>query len=224
MTKKFKLGKTRMIKVGPDEHEVVLYQIIALCDFGSNKKGDIGGWVQKEENLAQVGNCWIKDDACVFESGLIIEDATVFGSAKIYGNAILSGNSIVHENAQIFGNSKVCNNALIYGDAKIYGNSTISGYANIYGKAVVSGKAHIEHLTSLTGGKWTETPLYISVANYYMFMCDNSHLQISSTIYTIKQWLKGGIDLIKTDIFTKEQCREFTAYIKLFEKKYSKEK
>lgn len=33
---------------------VELHRIKALKDFGDVKKGDLGGWLEKEENLSQV--------------------------------------------------------------------------------------------------------------------------------------------------------------------------
>ena len=44
-------------------HGRTLYRIKTLKDFGDVKKGDLGGWVEKEENLSQEDNCWVYDDA-----------------------------------------------------------------------------------------------------------------------------------------------------------------
>ena len=47
-----------------------LFRIKALMSFGDIKKGDVGGYVEKEENLARVsGNAW------------------VYGNARVFGNA-----------------------------------------------------------------------------------------------------------------------------------------
>lgn len=56
----------------------VLHRIVAIEDFGDVKAGDIGGWVEKEENLC--GNAWVSGNA------------EVYGDAKVYGNAKVSGN------------------------------------------------------------------------------------------------------------------------------------
>lgn len=40
-----------------------LYRIQALKSFSDVKEGDIGGFVQGENNLSQFGNCWIYDYA-----------------------------------------------------------------------------------------------------------------------------------------------------------------
>lgn len=36
-----------------------LYRIKALRDFGNVKKGDLGGYVEKEENLSHNGSAWV---------------------------------------------------------------------------------------------------------------------------------------------------------------------
>ena len=56
-----------------------LHRIKALKDFGNVEKGDLGGWIEKEENLSQVGTAWVSDNACVT------------GNAWISGNSLVSG-------------------------------------------------------------------------------------------------------------------------------------
>lgn len=46
-----------------------LYRIKALTFFSDVKEGDLGGWIEKEENLSQEGSTW------------------VYGNATVYGNA-----------------------------------------------------------------------------------------------------------------------------------------
>ena len=43
----------------------ILHRIEALKDFGNVKAGDKGGWIEKEDNISQDGDCWVYDDACV---------------------------------------------------------------------------------------------------------------------------------------------------------------
>ena len=69
----------------------VLHRIRALKDFGSVRAGDLGGWVEKEGNLSQLGACW------------------VYGDAKVYGDA------------QVYGDARVCENAVVYRNAAITG-------------------------------------------------------------------------------------------------------
>src|SRR5574344_2102262 len=108
-----------------------LHRIKALKDFGDVKKGDLGGWIEKESNLSQDGNCWVYYYAKVFG------DAEVYGSAQVYGKAI------VCRNAEIWGNAKVYDNAQVYDNAEIRGNATVSDNARVYDHVQVYGSARI---------------------------------------------------------------------------------
>ena len=79
---KYKLTKTTKKVAG-----IILFQIQALKDFGNVKKGDLGGWIEKEENLSQEDNAWVSGDAKVFGDAVVYGNALVFGNALVYGNA-----------------------------------------------------------------------------------------------------------------------------------------
>ena len=132
MEKKYKLTKENISYCGK-----TLYRIEALKDFGNVKKGDKGGYIEKEDNLSQEGNCWISDNAKVFDSALVSGDAEVFGYAIVYGNAK------VYDNTLVYGNAKVFDNAYVYGDAYVYGNALVSGDAKVYDYAKVSDNAQV---------------------------------------------------------------------------------
>ena len=102
MEKKYKLTEETL---EIDGH--VLNRIIALRDFGEVKKGDLGGFIEKESNLAHDWNCWIYHDAVVRDDAMVCGEAKVHGNAKVYGNAEVLGNAEVHGNAIVHGNAKV---------------------------------------------------------------------------------------------------------------------
>ncbi|WP_375664594.1 hypothetical protein [Bartonella sp. CL162QHHD] len=54
-----------------------LHRIRALRSFGKVKKGDLGGWVESEENLSHEGNCWISGLGAVFGGGRLRGDHLV---------------------------------------------------------------------------------------------------------------------------------------------------
>ena len=64
-----------------------LFRIKALISFGSVEAGELGGYVEKEDNLAQDGDAW------------------VYGNARVYGDA------------EVYGNARVCGDAEVCGDA-----------------------------------------------------------------------------------------------------------
>ena len=96
--RKFELTPEFITKAGKK-----LFRIKALVTFGNVKKGELGGFVEKEENLCHIGNCWVSDDA------------RVFGNAWVSGNARVSGNDEVSEEAWVSGNAKVYYNARVSG-------------------------------------------------------------------------------------------------------------
>ena len=83
-----------------------LYRIRALVSFHDVEAGDLGGYVESEDNLADNGDAW------------------VYGDAQVYGNA------------RVCGDAQVCGDAWVCGDAQVYGNARVSGdadYATVKG-------------------------------------------------------------------------------------------
>nr|DAY62881.1 MAG TPA: Putative transferase, nesg, ydcK, Structural Genomics.38A [Caudoviricetes sp.] len=70
-----------------------LFRIKALIEFGNVKAGELGGFVEKEENLSQDGNAWVYDNARVYGDACVYGDARVCGDACVYGDA---GYATVH--------------------------------------------------------------------------------------------------------------------------------
>ena len=57
---------------------VTLHRIRAVVDFGFIKAGDLGGWIEKEENLSHSGN------ARIYGNARICDNAKIYGNAKIF--------------------------------------------------------------------------------------------------------------------------------------------
>lgn len=49
----------------------VLHRIKALRDFGNVKKGDIGGWIECEDNLSHDDDCWVYGNAIVYGDAIV---------------------------------------------------------------------------------------------------------------------------------------------------------
>ena len=175
MDKKYKL-RTDLIK-GNDGH--ILYRIESLKDFSNVKKGDLGGWVEKENNLSQEGNCWVYDNACVYDYAIVTNNASVRDEASVYGNAW------------------VCDNAKIYGIACVYGESYVRGNTRVYGRALVNGKAIVDNEANICGNAVVKKS-----SDYYV--CKNiwsSGRHFTYTHYN-RMWSVGcfygtGMELIK---------------------------
>ena len=133
MDKKYELVKDDYINY----KEKTLYRIKALRDFGFVLEGDVGGYIEKEDNLSHEGRCWIYNNAKVFG------DARVFNNAKVFGDAEVYGSSKVLSNAKVYDNAEVYDNAKIFGNTEVYGNVTICGYARVFNNAKVFGNAEV---------------------------------------------------------------------------------
>ena len=70
-----------------------LFRIKALISFGNVKEGELGGYVEKEENLSNDGDAWVYGDARVSGDAWVSDDARVSGDAWVYGNARVYGNA-----------------------------------------------------------------------------------------------------------------------------------
>lgn len=141
-----------------------VYRIKALRDFGNVKKGDLGGYIESEDNLSHEGTSWVYEDAIVYGNARVYEDAKVLGNAeidgnaKIFGSATIAGNSVIGGKANIFGNatiggySKVFGNAWVYDDAQIYGDTRIAGNLRVFKDILLIGDYSLRgngHISSL---------------------------------------------------------------------------
>lgn len=153
----------------------ILHRIKALRDFYGGftqvKAGELGGWIQCEENLSHEGTAWVYDDACVMDSGKIVNSARVYGTATVRDKAVVAGTAIVCEHALIrdtavvFGHALVRGNAIAGGTSGIFGNAHVDGHAYIRGDAkiyedavvtgdttVITGRAAVCGATHIDGG------------------------------------------------------------------------
>ena len=85
----------------------ILHRIRALRDFGNVKAGDIGGWIEKEENLSHEGNCWVYDEAEVYGAAVIEDEAVIRDKAVVGGRAVVGGSAIVEDSAVVEGSAVV---------------------------------------------------------------------------------------------------------------------
>ena len=58
-----------------------LFRIKALVAFGNVEKGELGGFIEKEDNLSHDDNAWVYGNAWVFGN------ARVYGDARVYDDA-----------------------------------------------------------------------------------------------------------------------------------------
>lgn len=143
-----------------------LHQIKALIDIPDRmvRTGDLGGWIESEENLSHEGSCWVdgeakiyghanvRDNACVCENACVCDNACVCGYAEVYGNATVFGNAAVCEAACVCGNARVGGDAAeVYGYATVFGNAAVCGNAKVRDNAKVGEMAKVHGNCSVSG-------------------------------------------------------------------------
>ena len=102
-----------------------LRRIKAIVAIGATvAPGDIGGWIESENNLSVSGDAWVSGNACVFGN------ACVSGSACVYDNARVSGNARVSDDACVCGNACVSGDACVCGDARVSGDADYMTFKN----------------------------------------------------------------------------------------------
>ena len=79
-----------------------LVRIQAERAFGSVRKGELGGYIEAEENLEQYGDAWVFGDAWVYGDARVYANARVYGTAQVYGDAQVDGDAQVSGDAQVY--------------------------------------------------------------------------------------------------------------------------
>lgn len=135
-----------------------LYRIRALRDIPAYgvKAGDLGGFVESEANLSHEGDCWIADNAAVFEKARITANALVKDHARVSGRARIRGGAQVTECAAVcgdveaFGACKIGCNSMLSGSVMVFDHAIVEGRAEISGSIRIHDWAHIGGTTKLT--------------------------------------------------------------------------
>ncbi|WP_142417291.1 hypothetical protein, partial [Bartonella massiliensis] len=118
-----------------------LKRIRALRDFDDVKKGDLGGYIESEDNLSHDGNCWVYDNACVYGNARVY--GNVYGYAHVSGGACVFADAHIHDHAHVSYDATVFNYARVYGRAIVAGSARIHSYAEVYNYALINGRAKI---------------------------------------------------------------------------------
>lgn len=143
------MNKYELVEETKEYFGRTLHRIRAVRDFGSVAGGELGGWIEKEENLSHDGDCWIYDNAKAFDNARVFENAEVFGSvtiqneAAIYGDAVIYGGALIERHAVVSGNARILHLAVVTDNARIYQDSIVLGKARVQDGAVIAGSACI---------------------------------------------------------------------------------
>lgn len=138
MSKKYELTDETIIFDG-----VILHRIKALENFFKVKSGDLGGWIEKEENLYQTGSAWLYNEAKAYGNAVVSNNAKAYDNVVICGNALVCDSAKIYDNAFVRDNAVVCDLARVCGDADVRGSARVCGRTTVHGNAEVSGNAVI---------------------------------------------------------------------------------
>lgn len=127
---------------------ITLHRIRAVRDFTLKSgikvaQGDLGGWIEKEENLSHKGSAWVSGGAKVYGNAQVSGDAWVYADAQVRENARVYGDAQVFGDARVYGDAEVYGNALVFGNAGVYGNASVGDNAQVFGNALVFGNAKV---------------------------------------------------------------------------------
>ena len=155
---------------------VTLQRIRYLRDFADVKAGDLGGYLESDDNLSHEGDARVLETACGFGH------SSVSGNALVAGNAYVFGEASVRQNAKVFGNacvsdwSDVAGNARVYDNAHIADGASVDDYAMVYGDAVVSGDAQVYGYSHVFGNSrcFILSPMNINGLLWNTTLTDNN--------------------------------------------------
>ncbi|OQC50200.1 MAG: hypothetical protein BWX57_00354 [Tenericutes bacterium ADurb.Bin024] len=172
---------------------VTVYRIKSLKNFAGIQKGELGGYIESEDNLSHSGNCWVKDNAMVYSGGRVEQNALVSGISEVYNNALVTGQAKVDGNCYIYDNVKVgtdsTKDCTITGGVNVYGGSEVksgllTGSALVYNNSIIYDKAQIKDYAIVSNSKvGGETIIYHNAkvtdvdANGFIDIAGNSILE-----------------------------------------------
>ena len=74
-------GETKRVELW--NRTATLHRIKATVEFGFVKVGELGGWIEKEENLSHEGKAWVWGNAEVWGNAKVCGDAEVFSASHV---------------------------------------------------------------------------------------------------------------------------------------------
>ena len=172
MSKKYKLTDETINLNG-----VTLYRIEALKYFGEIKKGDKGGFIESENNLAHEGDAWVSDNAHVYGDACVFNNAHVYGNAFVSGYAQVYGDAFVYGNAWLYDNTRVCGYARVADNARVYGNANVCDDSSVFGSALVYDNAHVYGDALVRG---------------YACVCGDAEISNKSDYIVFQNWWSSG--------------------------------
>lgn len=128
-----------------------LKRIRAVRTLGKVKAGDLGGLVEREDNLSHDGQCWIGYNAQCLGHAKIMDAAQLNGNAVAFGFCLISEFATVTDSAVVGGYADIKGRATVGGAARALGSCTVEGSVLLTGSCRVSEGAIIRERATIQG-------------------------------------------------------------------------
>lgn len=202
-------------------NDITLYRIRALKNFEcpikedslfniTINKGDLGGYIEKEENLSHEGGCWVYHNARVYGNARVLENAHLYNLANIFGNAIvkgyarLLGSSYVYGNAIISGHSELDGRVSVGDDSKLSGNVSVNNNCQIRGDSILDGDVYLGGSVQVHSAKLSGDVNLIGAFTINFDVSDNSDI----AGYVINRKTSGSVSPIYSHIYLLASTKE----------------
>ena len=166
MNKKFELSNITMEYKGR-----TLYRIKATKDFSDVNKGDLGGWVQYEENLSQQGNCWLYDDSKCMDESRVTDNSIMRDFTEMYNCSKMHDYSKMYDYSKMCGCSEMYNFTEIHGYSKMCDSSKIHDYSKMYAYTEMHDSSEMYDYSEMHGS--SEMYDYSEMHNYSKMYSDS---------------------------------------------------
>ena len=115
------------------------------------KVGDIGGYIEKLENLSEDGDAWVAHYARVTEKAHVSGDALVTAWAHVSGCAQICGSAAVGGHAEIRSQGRVLGEARVFGHARVQDSARVGQSARVCDSAIVADLACARGMATVRG-------------------------------------------------------------------------
>lgn len=98
-----------------------VYRVQALKDFNDVKEGDLGGYVESEDNIsfAKDDTSWVYDDSIVYGNGKVERNSVVYKNSEVKDSRITNGSNVSHDSKIEY--SRI-DNSVVQGAETFYAN------------------------------------------------------------------------------------------------------
>ena len=180
--------------------------------------GELGGFIESEENLPQSENGWVSGNAQVSGDARVSGNARVSGDAQVFGYARVFGYALVSGYAQVSGDARVSGNARVSSGAQVFGNARVSGYALVSGHAQVSGNARVSGHAQVSGGEWESSPIQIEFCKHFVTNSAPGKITIGCQTHSFSDWLKYYKLIGKRSGYSPTEIQQYGSIIRLIVK------